>query len=218
MSRELLKIIRIKEEPKLTAKQMIIQLAIYFLLGAFLGVIAKYSDTVSSNSGIGMIFDFISNTTTRLGIWVGLATFVAVWSENPKVAAFKVFGFFAGLLIAYYIYSQVLFGFFPTYYFLRWGAIALVSPLAAYIVWFSRREGGLSAICAALPIGLLLEQGAPFFYGYSVVLGFDLFIAILLLVILPKSKIQYLLVVPLSILLAFILRSSNILLYLFGGL
>ena len=131
MSRNLLKNIRIKEQPKLTAKQIIIQLSACFIFGVLLGVIAKYSDTVPSNGGIGMLVSFISNITTRLDIWVVLATIIAVWSRSPKFAAIKVFAFFAGMLIAYYIYSQALFGFFPTYYFMRWGAIALVSPLAA---------------------------------------------------------------------------------------
>lgn len=218
MSRNLLKNIRIKEQPKLTAKQIIIQLSACFIFGVLLGIIAKYSDTVPSNGGIGLLFSFISNITTHLGIWVVLATIIAVWSRSPKFAAIKVLVFFASMLLPYYIYSQGLFGFFPTYYFMRWGAIALVSPLAAYIVWFSRGKGWVAAFCAALPIGLLLAQGYSFLYVFSVVLGFDLFAAILLLVILPRPKVQYLKVVPMSILIAVILRNSNILSYLFGGL
>lgn len=218
MSINLLKIIRIKEQPKLTAKQIIIQLSACFIFGVILGIIAKYSDTFPSNGGIERLVSIISNLTTQLGIWVVLATIIAVWSRSPKIAAIKVFTFFAGMLLAYYIYSQALFGFFPSYYFMRWGAIALVSPFAAYIVWFSRGEGWFAAFCAALPIGLLLAQGYSFFYVFSVVLGFDLFAAILLLVILPRQKAQYLKIVPMSILIAFILSNSDILLYLFGGL
>ena len=121
-----------KDQHELTAKQMTKQLCACFLFGALSGVIAKYSDTVPSNSQMGMFFDFISSVTTRLGIWVLIATIIAAWSRSPKVAAINVFTFFAGMLLAYYKYSQVLFGFFPTYYFLRWGSIAIASSLAAY--------------------------------------------------------------------------------------
>ena len=213
MSRNLL-----TDQPKLRAIQINKQLSSFFIFGIFLGVISKYSDTVPANGGIGLFFNLISNITTRLGIWVLFATLIAVWSKNPKFAAIKVFGFFVGLLIAYYIYSQMLFGFFPTYYFIRWGAIAIVSPLAAYIVWFSRKEGWLAAICAALPIGLLLALGFPSFYGFSLVLGFDIFAAIVLLILLPRPTKQYLMVLPFSILTVFLIRNLNILSYLFGGL
>lgn len=218
MSGNLLTNIRIKDRPILTAKQLILQYSTCLIFGILLGIIAKYSDTVSSNDAMGIVFGPIKDITTRLGIWVALATIIAVWSRSPIIAAIKVFLFFAGMLIAYYIYSQALFGFFPTYYFIRWGAIALVSPLAAYIVWFSRGKGWLAAICAALPIGLLLAQGYMFFYVPSVELGFDILAAVLLLILLPRPQVQYLRVVPLSLLVAYILRNSNILSYLFGGL
>ncbi|WP_062049310.1 hypothetical protein [Bacillus sp. JCM 19034] len=93
-----------------------------------------------------------------------LATLIAFWSKRPIYVALNVFFIFFGILLAYYLYSQLLFGFFPTYYFLRWGAIALASPIAAYIVWFSKGEGWSAAFCAALPIGLLLTQGLPIFH------------------------------------------------------
>lgn len=202
---------------KLTAKQITIHLITYFIFGVLLGIIAKFSDTVSSNGVIGMFFSFISDITTNLGIWVALATLIAVSSRSPIYASLKVLIFFLGMLLAYYFYSQALFGFFPTYYFLRWGMIALASPLAGYIVWFSRGEGWWSAFCAGLPIGFLFAQGYPFFYHFSI-LGFDLFLAILLLVILTRSKVQYLRVVPMTIMIFLIIRNSDILSYIFGGL
>lgn len=91
-----------KDQPELTAKQMIKQLCACFLFGALSGVIAKYSDTVPSNSQMGMFFDFISSVMTRLGIWVLIATIIAAWSRSPKIAAVNVFTFFAGMLLAYY--------------------------------------------------------------------------------------------------------------------
>lgn len=208
-----------KYNQKLTALQIIKQIGACFIFGICLGVLAKFSDTVPANGGTGMFFSYISDITTSLGIWVFLATFIAVRSRGPIYAGLNVFTFFVGMLLAYYTYSQVLFGFFPTYYFLRWGAIALVSPIAAYLVWFSKGEGWGAAFCAALPIGLLLAQGYAFYYVFSFDLGFNIIAAILLLVSLAKTKVQqYVRVLTFSILIAFILRNSDILAYLFGGL
>jgi len=206
------------DKSKFTARQTIIYLGVYFIIGIFLGAIAKYSDTVPSISESGIVFSIISDITTNIGIWIFAATLISVMSRSPKYAALEVLAFFVGMLLSYYIYSQVLFGFFPTYYFIRWCAIALVSPIGAYIVWFSRGEGWGSAFCASLPIGLLLTQGYSFFYVFSMVLGFDLFSALFLLVIMTKSKPQYLKVIPMVILIVIILRNTYLLSFLFGGL
>ena len=201
-----------------TAKDFIYHVGVFFIVGVLLGLAAKYSDTVIAYGLSGMLLEFISNITTRLGIWVVLATIIAFGSRSPKIAAIRVFTFFVGMLLAYYLYSQFLFGFFPKYYFLCWGIIALFSPFAAYLVWFSRGTGWFSAFSAGLPIGLLLQQGLPFFYVFSAVLGFDIIAAMLLLIVLPKQGEQRLKAGIMGILTAFILTNSNILVYLFGGL
>lgn len=187
-------------------------------LGIVLGIIAKYSDTVSAGGWYGMIWDTVSTVTTRLGIWVFAATLLALFQPNPKTAAGSVFAFFAGLLAAYYVYSMQLFGFFPTYYAMRWGAIALVSPLAAYAVWFARRDGLFAAVCAAAPVGLLLSEGYPYLYTRAAAIGFDLLAALMLLVILPRNGRQRLLMLPAALLIAFVLHRTYALAYIIGGL
>ncbi|WP_239422099.1 DUF6518 family protein [Bacillus sp. CGMCC 1.16541] len=205
-------------QSKLPTKQITLYATVCFLFGALLGVLAKFSDTIPSNGVTGLFFSYISEITTNLGIWVALATLLAVWSRRPLYASLNVLTFFLGMLIAYYVYSKALFGFFPTYYFVRWMLIALASPLAAYIVWFGKGKGWIAAFCAALPIGVLVVQGFPFFYVFSIVYALDLLLAIVLLVQLAKPKAQYVKVVSLSILVFLIVRNSNLLTYLFGGL
>ncbi|HEY4552444.1 MAG TPA: hypothetical protein VIG80_04565, partial [Bacillaceae bacterium] len=145
--------IKNEQSAPLTIHQQIFQVLLSFTAGAVLGFIAKYSDSVPSNGLAGITWGAISDITTRLGIWIMLAAIIAIYSRNPIIGAVKVFFFLSGMLLAYYIYSMWLFGFFPTYYFARWGLMALGSPLAAYFVWFSRGNGWFSAFCAALPIG-----------------------------------------------------------------
>lgn len=217
--KETLNKIREEESAKLTIKQIILKVILIFILGMFLGFISKYSDTIPSNGSImASIWNTVSNITTQLGIWVLLATIIAAWSNNPRIGAIKVFTFFSGLLLAYYIYSMKLFGFFPTYYFIRWSGIALASPIAAYIVWFSRGNGWTAALSASMPIGLLVSQGYSFFYIPKMILGFDIFSAIILFLILPRNKKQWLQIFMSTLLVVFILINSRVLSYIFGGL
>jgi len=115
-------------------------IVLLFILGIIAGLVSKYADTVGissdSNTVLRLYQDSISivqQITTDLGIWVFVATIVAVVSRSSKAAAIHVFVFFIGMLLAYYFYSMLLFGFFPTYYFYRWGLIALLSPIGAYL-------------------------------------------------------------------------------------
>ena len=206
------------EQPAPAIKQKILQVLISFASGVLLGLAAKYSDTIPADGFTGNFWGLISDIATRLGIWVLIATMIAGWSNNPRIGAVKVFAFFAGMLLTYYLYSMWLFGFFPFYYFVRWGIVALASPIAAYIVWFGRGNGWIAALCAALPIGLIVSMGYSFFYRFDIILGFELLSAVILFLIMPVNKKQWLRMFPAVLFVVFILRNSNVLSYLFGGL
>ncbi len=152
----------------------------------------------------------------RVGIWVFIASIIAAWSGAPKAGAIHVFDFFVRMLLDYYIYSMKLFNLFPTYYFICWGLIALVSPLAAYIVCFSSGSGGITALCTALPIGLLVSEGYNFLYTFSPVSGFDLIAANILFCILPKNKYKCLKVSIFTILTLVFLSKLDLLSYIIG--
>jgi hypothetical protein len=206
------------ERPSPEAGQVVQKVILMFIVGAFLGAVAKYSDTIPSNNSILLFFNYLGNITTRLGIWILIAALIATWSINPRIAALKVFAFFSSLLLTYYLYSMILFGFFPTYYFLSWGMIAIFSPLAAYLVWFSRGQGWIAALAAGAPIAMLLSQGYPFIYTLSIMPAFDLFAAAALFIILPCGKKQYFKTALVAVLAVFLITNLRILPYLFGGL
>jgi hypothetical protein len=199
-------------------KEKAIRIILFFIFGIFSGFLAKYVDTIPSNGAIGSLINIISNISSRIGIWVFIATIIAAWSRTPKAGAVHVFAFFVGMLLAYYIYSMKIFNFFPLYYFIRWGLIALVSPLAAYAFWFSRGSGWFAALCTALPIGLLVSEGYNFLYTFSPVSGFYLIAAIILFCTLPKNKYQYLKVLIFTILTSVLLSKFDVLSYIIGGL
>ncbi len=175
-----LNLIREKPVIRISTRHKVIPAVFSFCLGALLGFLAKYFDNAPNIGAIG----------TALGVWVLIATILAAWSRSPKAAALHVFIFFAAMLTVYYLYSMILFGFFPKYYFLGWSGIALLSPLAAYIVWYARGNGWMAALCASLPIGLLLVEGFSFIYLRSIPQGFDVLAAIVLTIILGNTGSQ----------------------------
>ena len=212
---EALNRVRSQEDFQLNLRNKVCRFILFFLAGAFLGFASKFIEGVPHYGQFGDVLNIIGNIFTGIGIWAFVATIISAFSRSPVVAGMNVFLFFSGVLLAYYLYSMRLFGFFPTYYFLRWGAIAACSLFAAYVVWFSRGEGWIAAICAALPVGLLFEQG----YGYlSIYSGINLFGAFMLIVILPKKKLEVIKIIPLAIAVAVIFIRFRILLYLIGGM
>ena len=66
---------------------------------------------------------------------------ISVFSSTPKRAAVDVFAFFAGMVSAYYMYSEFIAGFFPLHYAMIWAALTAVSPFLAYICWYAKGTG-----------------------------------------------------------------------------
>ncbi len=209
--------IRPGKQLNIGAGEVIQKACLMFVVGALIGIVAKYSDTVPSNNSAWIFFNFLRDVTSRLGIWIIIAALISTWSINPKIASVKVFAFFAGLLLAYYLYSKFLFGFFPTYYFLSWGMIAAFSPLAAFLVWFSRGQGWLAAIAAGAPIAMLLAQGYPLVYTFSAMPAFDILAAVALFIFLPDGRKQHYKTAAVAVFAALLIANLRIWPNLFGG-
>lgn len=207
-----------KTPTSLKPKQYLLHGGLCLVLGVLFGIMAKYVDTVPANGWTGQLVNLVSHLTSSIGLWVFIATVLAVKSHHPRLAAIKVFSFFVGLLLAYYLYSMILFGFFPTYYFIRWGAIALASPLAAYLVWYGGGKGWIAACLSALPIGLLITTGYPFLYTFSITHGLELILAFILVPIFSTTHRQWLRLIIPTLLVVLILRHTSLLAFLFGGL
>lgn len=203
--KEKLSRVRTKSDKVPTLQQKLIRVLFVFMLGAFLGLLAKYTD----GSVVGLI-------GTHLGFWILVTIILVAWSRSPEAAALHAFVFLVAMLIVYYVYSMVLFGFFPKYYFIAWGSIALLSPIGGYAVWFARGNGWIAALCAAFPISLLLVEGYSFFYTLSVPRGFDIFSAVLLFIILPRNGFQRLRILPIVAFIFFLIERLGLLYFLPG--
>lgn len=138
-------------------KQGALWLCVCLLLGLVFGIVSKFLDTISvDGSVVTIVAHFFADLFTRLGVWVFLATVLAVYSRTWYLAAAGVFLFFAGMLVSYYLYSMQLFGFFPTKYFLMWSVPALISPALAVVAFWGKHQEKFSRFLPAFPMGLML--------------------------------------------------------------
>lgn len=190
-------------------KQFSLRYELFFSIGViFLGLLFGYVSKATDNVVI------IGELTTELGIWIFLATLIAVYSRYPISAAINVMMFFLSMLCSYYAYGQIVLGFFPRSYFMGWLVIALLSPLAGFIVWFSKGTGTIATVTAALPISVLFAWGYPAFYTYHFTLFLTVGFGVLLNILLPKEKTQMAVVLILSMAFAFLICKFDLLRYL----
>ena len=189
---------------KFSFKKELLFTACIIMLGLLLGMIAKMTDSISVIGDIG----------TELGIWIFLATLIAVYSRYPTTAAVNVLLFFLSMLCAYYIYGQVVLGFYPRAYFIGWLIIALLSPVAGFFVWFSKGSGMVSILIAALPISLLFSLGYPAFYTYDITSILTLLFGAVLTIILSKTTKQRIILFFISILFAVLIIHFQLVNYL----
>lgn len=58
-------------------------------------------------------FPILDDIFGRFGIWIFVATLLAVYSNTPLHAALRVFSFFFTMILTYYAYTILFLGFFP---------------------------------------------------------------------------------------------------------
>lgn len=181
-------------------------------LGVFLGVVSKYLDNIAVVEGnwwLGTL-SYFGDLSTRLGIWVLIATFIAAYSRTFIRSAINTFLFSTTMLMSYYIYSAYLFGFFPFRYLILWGAIALASPLFAMIVWGAKNNERRSLTLPALPMGLMLSLslGMGLFYIHLNYIE-EFFMYIILCLIFFRNPKQMTISIILSFIIGFITKQIS---------
>lgn len=200
---------------KINIKNLIIHWVVMFSIWIFSGFIAKHIEAIPHIGKIWDTLNIIWNIFSWIGIWVFIATIISAWSKDYKSAGIKVFLFFCGVLLSYYIYSMYLFWFFPTYYFIRWWLIAIASLFWWGILWFSRWNWWLAWLLAATPIWILMHHWYDFF---NIIVWTDFILWVILLIILPQKKIQIFRIIPFIFIIILFLKKFNILSYFLGGL
>lgn len=176
------------------------------VLGFLMGWLAKDLDNVAVIGAVG----------TNLGIWITVATLLAVYSNKALEAAEHVLAFFVAMLAAYYTHTYFIEGFFPQKTIIAWLIFAVASGICGFIVWYANDKDWLGALCASIPIAMLFAEGYPVFYTKSVALGFDIVCAIGLFFLLARSTSKKLKTLAISVVLAVLMAYFGIYSVLFG--
>lgn len=211
--------IRYCKDPNLVKKPIYIIYSIVF--GIILGLLSKFAD-------IPNISPIFSDITGRLGIWIFIATILSTFNYSPKLAAINVFVFFISLIITYYIYTILILNFFPKKVIVFWSLCALISPICAYIMWYSIKDNLFSYFIASGPIALLISEGFELHNAYLPVhqhyylipflqIIYIIMISVLLLLF-GTNKKKFIIILLLSIIISFAMIKFNILFLIFGGM
>ena len=201
----------VRKIEKLNTKKQYLITFVVFMLGIFRGTFSKYLDFKQGDlpgilQTIDNFFDF-HNFLGGFAPWIVVATSIAVKSNSPKRAAVNVFAFFVGFIASYYIYSNYVAGFFPKNYAMIWMVLTLISPFFAYFTWYAVGNGIFADIISSMILAVLINTAFAFGIFYiDIFSGLNLLMLFVASVILKKSFKEYLIIIPLSIIFAILIK------------
>ena len=158
------------------------------ILSVFLLIITRTSDRFVPTSQI----------VTAFGVWVFVASMAAVFSRYPLSASINTMIVFLAMVGADYASE------YKTYY-AGWFGVALLSFIIGFGLWFSKGKGLLFALIPTVPIAILWSLGYQAFRIYDVQMLLNIFFGAGLLIVLPKTLIQRVVALAISIPLAIII-------------
>lgn len=161
--------IRNAEKPISNNRKIINTIAVLFL-GIALGTFSKFLDFRQAElPSVLMAIDGaldVHNFLGRFAIWVLIALCIAIYSNSAIRASINVFAFFVGMVASYYLYSNYIAGFFPRSYAVIWFGFTSVSPLLAFICWYTKGKGKVAFILSALILAVLFNMCFLCGFGY----------------------------------------------------
>lgn len=147
--------IRKPKKKKIKRGSLFRNTVLILLLGAALGVFAKWLDELVIDDRVWwqLIIEKLDlgSVFSEMPVWLVLTMAVAVFSGSPGQAALHSFVFLLGMCLAYHAYTIVFAGFNPDRYMMIWYGITAASPLLGAVCWY-----GKSGHNAAIAIDVLL--------------------------------------------------------------
>lgn len=170
-------------------KNKIVNTVLIFLFGILLGVFAKWLDNLSIDNSIWWqnIIDKLDlrNVFSLFGIWLLIGLIISIYSKTPFRASLNVFLFFIGMTVSYHLYTIYFSGFNPSSYMKIWYGIATISPLLAYISWYSKGEGKISFLISTLILVIMMFSSFNFgMFYFDINSAIDLLIFIATIIVL----------------------------------
>ncbi|MBR5315948.1 MAG: hypothetical protein IKU44_04070 [Firmicutes bacterium] len=164
-------------------------------------------------SGYGLVGVLIGN----IGLWVFASALLAFHSQSGLGAAINTFVYFAGVIGFYYLHVMFAGGEVGLWTFIRPLVWAVIGAIIGFLVWYAGAKEWLGAICAAIPISLLIAESYPLIHGLQWALVFDVVCAVILYLLLCNGKLQRLMALPCIIVLVVALVYFDAFGRIFGG-
>lgn len=192
-------------------KRRYVNTLLIFLLGLLLGIFSKWLDDIALDGAVwwhGIIESLdLGNFFSDMAIWLLLALLIAIKSQSDKRAALNVFVFFAGMCIAYHLYSVIFSGFNPFSYMLIWYGITLLSPVLGWLCHYSRGKGVLTVCINAMILSIFILSCFSIGFFYFDMRGL-LYLAVFVcaLALLYEKPVELLYSILISLPLAFLIN------------
>jgi hypothetical protein len=196
-------------EKKTSVKRQILNTVVVLIFGFVLGAFSKFLDTVPINN-LPYVFELldIPNFLGRFAIWLLIGLCISVYSISPYRASLNAFVFFACMVTSYYLYTNFIAGFFPRHYIMIWAVFTIISPVLAFLCWYSKGDGNVSFILSSFILAVMFNTafvyGRNYFNARSI-LEFLTYICAVLVLKRTKFK-QTFLMLLLSVAIAFVLN------------
>ena len=130
-----------RSDKMISFKRKLSKTIFVLILGLILGVIAKWSDTITSDGT--WFHDLIDNIdisgiTTRVAFFALIGVIIAIDANSPFRALLNVIVFYLFMLIGYYGFSYLILNYSVAFEFKKWLIYAGIFGILSMLIWYAK--------------------------------------------------------------------------------